>query len=129
MSRYRKVLGTAGELATVRYLTANGYRIVEQNVRPFPGMARGEIDIVGWDQDVLVFVEVKTRRATFSTQGIPAEAINRAKRRQVVLLANAYIGIHGIDNVPCRFDVVLVTRRTDGAPHFELVKNAFDGND
>ena len=48
-----------GEDLAYRYLSGNGYRIVARNYRSRSG--KGEIDLVGWDQDRLAFIEVKTR--------------------------------------------------------------------
>jgi len=46
-----------------------GYTIVARNQRS--PRYRGEIDLIGWDQDVLCFIEVKTRS---SRDGEAAEA-------------------------------------------------------
>ena len=128
MRENRKSLGAAGETAAANYLTRIGYRVVGQNVRPVPGMSRGEIDIVAWEGTVLVFVEVKTRRRPLSNQGYASESINYAKRRQLVSLANAYIGINRIGEVACRFDVVFVIPRPDAPSVMQLVRNAFDAS-
>ena len=61
-------LGERGERLAVRYLRGLGYRIAATNVRLPVGRApdgrpvTGEIDVVAYDGDTLVFVEVKTRR-------------------------------------------------------------------
>ncbi len=125
----RKAVGNAGEQGAADFLAARGYRLVDANVRPEGGMARGEIDIVAWDGHVLVFVEVKTRRTRQGAQGAPSEAITPAKRRQLVSLAQAYLAHHGLDDVLCRFDVVEAVPRADGALCFSLLPNAFDGSD
>ena len=54
----RQGLGTAGESHARRHLEGQGYQFVTANWRcPF-----GELDLVMRDSDMLVFVEVKTRR-------------------------------------------------------------------
>ena len=120
-----KIVGNAGESAATRFLIARGYGIVDVNVRPIGGRSRGEIDVVAKHGDILVFVEVKTRRSLHST---PAEAVDLRKRRQLLLLAQAYIDKHDLDGVACRFDVVEVINR-NGTLAFNLISNAFDGND
>jgi len=125
----RKAVGNAGEQGAADFLAARGYRLVDANVRPEGGMARGEIDLIAWDGDVLVFVEVKTRRTLHGAQGTPGEAITQAKRRQLVSLAQAYLAHHALDDVLCRFDVVEATPRAGGAFCFSLLPNAFDGSD
>lgn len=126
MTDARKATGAQGERETVAFLQANGYRIVDTNVRPLGGMARGEIDIIAWDGPYLAFVEVKTRRTAQGAQGSPAEAVDGRKRKQLSSLAQAYLGKHELDDVPCRFDVVAVVKRPPAAPRFTLLRNAFE---
>lgn len=124
MSRpHRKAIGNRGESAAVAFLEAQGYRVVDTNVRPLPGMARGEIDIVAWDGDMLCFVEVKTRR---SAGAEPVEAVGPRKQKQLALLAEAYLALHDLDDIPCRFDVVTVIHAPALlAPTMRLVQDAF----
>jgi putative endonuclease len=101
----RKQVGKSGEADAARFLAARGYTVAAMNVRPMPGLARGEIDIVAWDGPVLCFVEVKTRR---SSRLPPDLGITSAKRKQIVMLAGAYLSVNQIDPECCRFDVVSV---------------------
>lgn len=120
---HKKAIGNRGEGAALEYLESLGYRVVDTNVRPLPGMARGEIDIVAWDDETLCFVEVKTRR---STGAEPAEAVGPHKQKQLALLAEAYLALHDLDDIPCRFDVVTVSSSpVSPAPDVRLVKDAF----
>jgi putative endonuclease len=84
---------------------------------------RGEIDLVGWDRDVLCFVEVKTRT---SRDVKPAEAaVDREKRRELGGMARDYL-LRVREEVPWRFDVVSIYYENSAAPpHSELFKNAF----
>ena len=66
-------LGKFGEIWTVGALTRRGYRIVVRNVR----YRVGELDIVAYDQSVLVFIEVKCRRST--AYGSPESSITAAR--------------------------------------------------
>jgi hypothetical protein len=50
--------GRRGEEGTYFYLRRLGYVMVARNSR---SSRRGEIDLIGWDQDVLCLIEVKTR--------------------------------------------------------------------
>jgi len=124
----RKQLGTLGEAETAAFLENHGYRVIDANVRPLGGRRRGEIDIVAWHGDYLVFIEVKTRRSGSVARPTPAEAVNWRKRRQLVHLANSYIARYRLDDVPCRFDVVEVLRIAESLS-FNLIENAFDGGD
>ncbi len=51
--------GRRGEEDAYFYLRRRGYTIIARNFRS-PNH-RGEIDLIGWDRDVLCFIEVKTR--------------------------------------------------------------------
>jgi putative endonuclease len=129
MARNHKRVGSDGEQAAVVFLETAGYRIVDMNVRPLGGRARGEIDLIAWEGESLVFVEVKTRRKAVGAQGSPSEAVHSRKRRQLLHLARAYIGHHELDDVPCRFDVLEVVEDAAGTVHFQLFAAAFDAND
>lgn len=125
MTDTRKTTGARGERETLDFLEARGYRIVDANVRPLPGMARGEIDVIAWDGDYLVFCEVKTRRTAHGNQGTPAEAVDARKQRQLTRLAFAYLAKHALDDVNCRFDVVEVIPRPPRPPLIRLLRDAF----
>lgn len=129
MTDTRKATGARGERETLDFLEARGYRIVDTNVRPLGGMARGEIDVIAWDGDFLVFCEVKTRRTARGEQGTPAEAVDIRKQKQLTRLAFAYIAKHGLDDVNCRFDVVEVVPHPPHPPHIRLLRDAFPPTD
>lgn len=129
MARNRKSVGACGEAAAAAYLEACGYRMVDVNVRPQGGLARGEIDLIAWHGEFLVFVEVKTRRTARGGQGTPAEAVNARKRRQLISLALAYLAKHDIDDVACRFDVVEVVESRAGSACFHILPDAFDASE
>ncbi|MGI4792079.1 MAG: YraN family protein [Janthinobacterium lividum] len=125
MTIARKSTGSRGEADTVAFLEVRGYRIVDTNVRPLGGMARGEIDVIAWDGEYLVFCEVKTRRVASGNQGTPAEAVDARKQKQLTRLAFAYLAKHDLDDVDCRFDVVEVVRRPPAPAQFTLLRDAF----
>ena len=84
------------------YLTEKGYEILEYNYR----CRLGEIDIIARDGDYLVFCEVKYRAD--DRKGTPAEAVDYAKQRVISKSALYYMTVNGIDEIPCRFDVVSI---------------------
>lgn len=97
--------GREGEDRAALHLEANGVVIVERDWRPPRGNElRGDIDLIGREGNIWCFVEVKAR--TSDGRGAPQQAVTRAKQRQLSRLANAYVSVHRIDDVPCRFDVV-----------------------
>ena len=68
--------GRRGEEDAYFYLRRRGYILIARNYRS--PHHRGELDLVGWDGDVLCFVEVKTR----TTRAVkPAQAaVDRDKQ-------------------------------------------------
>jgi putative endonuclease len=113
--------GRRGEEAAYFYLRRLGYVMVARNFRT--PIHRGEIDLIGWDQNVLCFVEVKTR----TTRDVkPAEAaVDYDKQRDLSRVARDYLR-HIPQSCQWRFDVVSVYyEQTASQPTFELFKNAF----
>ena len=104
----RRTLGDLGERIAIQHLLAKGYSIRERNFRT----REGEIDIIAQCQDTLAFVEVKTRRG--SAFGTAIEAINSAKQRRLVALAEAYGQQR--DGLPStqRIDVIALDLASDG---------------
>jgi putative endonuclease len=113
--------GRRGEEDAYFYLRKLGYVMVARNYRSH--RRRGEIDLIGWDEDVLCFVEVKTR----TTHDIkPAEAaVDHAKRRELSGVAREYLRRMS-PSCQWRFDVLTVYYDGQSSqPRFELFRNAF----
>jgi putative endonuclease len=114
-------IGRRGEEAAYFYLRRHGYVMVGRNFRS--PHSRGEIDLVGWDKDVLCFIEVKTR----TTHDVkPAEAaVDRDKQRSLSRVARDYLR-HVTPSCQWRFDVISVYYECQSSqPLFELFQNAF----
>src|SRR5256885_13135490 len=100
--------GRRGEEDAYFYLRTRGYVIVARNFRT--ARHHGEIDLIGWDKDVLCFIEVKTR----TTRDIKpaAAAVDRAKRRALRVVIRDYLRSlperQFPQMPPWRFDVVTV---------------------
>jgi putative endonuclease len=116
----RQSLGRAAEDAAARFLQRAGLAIVERNVR----LAEGEIDLVCRDEGVVVFVEVKCRRAGWDNT--PAAAVSWHKQRRLTRLAQHYLKRRRLDGVRCRFDVVAVVQDERGALQVRHLRSAFD---
>ena len=115
-------VGEKGEDAAYFYLRRLGYVIVARNFRS--ARRKGEVDLIGWDGDVLCFIEVKTR----SSRGIAPAAhdVDFEKQRELRIMAREYRRM--IKTEPrVRFDVVSVYLDRD-APEFGLMKSAFAAN-
>ncbi len=96
-------LGRSGEEAAAAYLRKKRFRLVCRGFR----FQRGEIDIIAYDRDTIVFVEVKTRRGT--EFGPPEESVTTFKQRQIRRLAEAYLMLNNLGDTPCRFDILALS--------------------
>lgn len=99
----RRAQGDAAEERACRHLEGAGWTILERNYRT----RGGEIDIVARMEDLLVFVEVRSRGdAAF---GAPEETVTPAKRRRVVAAARRYLAtISPSSWREARFDVIAI---------------------
>ena len=113
--------GQHGEEVAYFHLRKLGYIFVARNFRS--PKHRGEIDLIGWDADVLCFIEVKTR--TSKDVKPPEAAVDRHKRREIATVAREYLR-HAPPSCQWRFDIVSVYYDQSKAcqPHIELFRNA-----
>jgi putative endonuclease len=96
--------GRAGEAAAARYLEEKGLKILERNFRG----DSGEVDLIAFEGETLVFVEVKT----WSTLGLDAleQGLNEKKQRRIIETAKYFLFSHReYRYMAIRFDVVFVT--------------------
>lgn len=100
----RQNTGKLGEDLAHRYLRKQGYVVVARNYRLPSGNA--EADIIAWDGDTLVIVEVKTRES--ADYGPPERAIDPDKLRRMRRIALEYARKTETPRERIRFDVVTV---------------------
>ena len=93
--------GRRAEELAAQHLTAHGLKLLERNFR-----CRGaELDLVMLDGDVLVLVEVRSRRSTLF--GGAAASVDQRKQRRLILAARALLAARPqYRRHPARFDVV-----------------------
>ena len=82
----RRALGALGEGLALAHLERLGYALVARNHRT----RWGEIDLIVFDGTTLVFVEVKTRRAS-GRAGSALDAVAPVKQQQVRRIAAAWL--------------------------------------
>jgi len=119
LTRERLELGERGEALAFEKIKRLGYTHIIKNYR----CRLGEVDLVAKDGDVLVFIEIKTRRGR--PLGFAKEAVNLRKRRQLSKVALNYMKTHDCCDVSARFDVVAVSVGGESS-QIEVIKNAFD---
>ncbi|MGH9546757.1 MAG: YraN family protein [Terriglobales bacterium] len=111
--------GRRGEEDAYFYLRKLGYVMVARNFRS-PNR-RGEIDLIGWHEDVLCFVEVKTR--TSHDVKAAEVAVDRDKRRELLAVAREYLR-HLPPSCPWRLDIISVYYDEPSVrPQIELFRN------
>ena len=101
------------------YLKKKGYKILERNYR----CPLGELDLVGVDGKVVVFVEVKVRSENLF--GAPLEAVDWRKKKKMVKAALFFLSQYRLHQRDARFDVIGISKSARG-PVIEHVTNAFD---
>lgn len=117
MNNKQNDFGRHCEFMARTYLEQQGYLILETNWRS----GHKEIDLIAKERDILVFVEVKTRRN--ENFGDAYEAVTPQKMRNIIAAAEAYIKKHEID-ASIRFDIVTIVG--NGERHeIEHIKDAF----
>jgi putative endonuclease len=80
--------GAFGEQLAAEYLTKLGFHIEIQNWRH----SYWEVDIIASRQNVLHFIEVKTRRT--KKFGLPEEQVNKKKIQNLINAAEEYLHLH-----------------------------------
>ncbi len=111
-------LGILGEQLIATQLKNQGFIILAQNYRKLGG----EIDIIAKRNDVIVFVEVKTRRDPLFDM---SEVITLSKQRKIISVAKLYIAENKIYDYVCQFDVALIAWH-DTSPEINYIENAFN---
>lgn len=98
--------GEAGEDLACRYLQKQGYEILERNLH-YSRFC--EIDIVAKYKDIIVFVEVKTRKT--DDFGTPADAITKTKYENIKKGVYNYLSEHKIKKF--RIDLIGITLKPE----------------
>jgi putative endonuclease len=101
-------LGRRGESLAAGYLLGRGWHILARNYR----FGRREVDLVVRRDDLVAFVEVKTRAGP--GYGAPEEAVTRLKQREIEAVALEYLTRHRPGDVDVRFDVLSIVVGADG---------------
>ncbi len=115
----KKQFGNEGEEIACDYLVSEGYNIVERNWR----FGRGEIDIIAKQNDLLIFIEVKSRKTL--EYGMPELAVTKKKQLQIRKIAEAYLYEKEIADIDCRIDVISILLTDKEHPEINHIENAF----
>ena len=114
-------IGNIGEDAVCDFLKRHDYVIVKRNFT----IRGGEIDIIARKNDVIAFVEVKTRMENSLTSG--EEAVTESKKQHIIKTAEAfYCKLN--ESCNCRFDVEVVQVSDKKVTHLKYYVSAFDAS-
>jgi putative endonuclease len=108
--------GKWGEDLAVAYLEKKGYTIVERDWKS----GRRDIDIIALDDDVVVFVEVKTRRNRLF--GEPEESVDYHKLQNLQQAISHYVKFRNIRQ-DIRFDIISVVGTIGSEPDIQHIQN------
>jgi putative endonuclease len=113
--------GRRGERAAFFHLRRLDFVVTAQGWRT--PKAHGDLDLIAWDNDVLCFVEVKTR----TTRAVaPAEAaVDTDKKRMLRKMAHHYLRQLPNRDVPVRFDILSIYLEPGSSAEFTLFRGAF----
>jgi len=116
----KRLLGKWGQKQSEKFLKKNGHRILSRNF----SCRTGEIDLIAAASNgTVVFVEVKTRA---NEDFADAEgAITSAKKQKMTRAANFFVKKHKLENLPLRFDVIVVIAAEKGKMQIRHYENAF----
>ena len=110
-------IGVLGEEMACKHLGEKGFDIIERNWR----RGKYEVDIIAYKENVIIFVEVKTRSNV--AYGEPETFVDKKKQRAYVKMANDYVITHKRPE-EVRFDIVAITMKGE-SPYINHIENAF----
>lgn len=115
-----KDIGKYGETLANSYLRALGFSILKENFRN----RFGEIDIIANKNNLLIFVEVKTRFT--KSYGTPSESVTRSKQKNIIKLSKYFLLSKRTLNYFIRYDVIEVLLNSkDDNYKINHIENAF----
>lgn len=120
MKKYNKSIGFYGEDLSAKFLEKEGYSILEKNFN----CSSGEIDIIAIKDEIISFIEVKSR---FSNSfGNPKESVTCSKQGRIINVAKYYLHKKKLYNYYIRFDVIEINFHIDSSKYeLNFLKDAF----
>lgn len=119
MAKTTRDIGREGEEVAAAYLESKGLIILDRNYF----FEKAEVDIVAFDQQQIIFVEVKSRAGTFF--GRPEEYVTPQKEKLIKKAAEAWVYERKMETALVRFDIVSVVQNKNKAPDITHFEDAF----
>jgi putative endonuclease len=112
------ITGKKGEALAITYLQQQGFNVLHQNWR----YSRYEVDIIAQKDDVLHFIEVKTRRnAQFGT---PEESVDEKKISNLMKASEEFQYQHP-EWKRVQYDVVSILLHSDGEIEYYFIEDVY----
>ena len=109
-------LGKWGEDQAVEYLQHKGYTIIERDWKS----GKRDLDIIAQDGNVIVFVEVKTRRNRL--YGEPEESVDYHKLQNLQQAISHYVKFKHIRQ-EIRFDIISIVGTVGTDPDIQHIQD------
>lgn len=111
-------LGKQGEALAKAFLEAAGYEILDENWV----FGKAEIDLIAYQNKVIIFTEVKTRSGTGF--GLPEDFVDNRKQRLMAQAADEYIYLMNHTG-EVRFDIISVLFNRNNTHTIKHIEDAF----
>lgn len=116
-----KKCGMQGEELTAKYLMRLGFKVITKNFHS----RYGELDLVAVNENLILFVEVKTRKA--NSLVLPAEAVFNSKIKKIIKTTVIFLEKNKqFKFLQPRFDVSEVVIKSLDSINLNYIENAFD---
>ena len=118
MATEKRITGNLGEDFAENYFKKKGFSTLRNYHSRY-----GEIDIIAENEEYVLFVEVKTRKA--GTMLSPVESVNYRKQQKIILTAQDYMMKSESEKQP-RFDIFEVWHTEGRIYKFNHIPSAVD---
>lgn len=108
--------GKIGEQLAEKYFSGLGYNILQKNWR----YSHWEVDIIASKNNVLHFVEVKTRRT--KNYGLPEDKVGKKKIQNLINAAEEYLYLHPKWK-RIQFDILSIIINDEKEPEYFLIED------
>jgi putative endonuclease len=115
--------GVRGETYAYWYLRRHGYIFFARNFTP--RASKGEIDMVGYDDKTLAFVEVRTRTVREEMSALPELNVTPDTQHLLARTAQHFLVERHVPERPCRLDVVAIDNSPGKPPAVRPHKDTF----
>ena len=119
MGKTQKI-GNKGESIARDYLIQKGYVIIDTNW----STRFGELDIIALQDEVYVFVEVKTRYSKNTESAFTS--ITPTKQEKMIKAVYHYIHEKDLEDIIWRIDAIGIALNRNESPTIDHVEDAFD---